>query len=180
MQRDLYKQIGERIRAARENLGLSQEYLAEELGYTSPASLSHFETGRRRISIADLQRLAGILGLPLDYFISEQVEGMQAFRLRANAIKPSAQEAVASFLAFAQKHGEKPVELPPDLMQKRPGTAATKILALTLVTAPPILSTEVAKQLRVPVFHWNFPDEVSGIIVLQKGRACIGVNIKGK
>lgn len=70
----LYREIGRRIRRARENLGISQEDLARRLDYSSPATISHFEAGERRISIVDLQRIAAILGLPTAYFFGGTAE----------------------------------------------------------------------------------------------------------
>jgi Zn-dependent peptidase ImmA (M78 family)/DNA-binding XRE family transcriptional regulator len=176
MERDLYRQIGRRIKDARENLGISQEELARQMGYTSPATISHFETGNRKVSIADLQRLSKILGIPLEHFFeTEEVSpGMQRFRLRAKMVRPSARESVASFLAFAQKHGQKSPQIPPGIRNFRPGDAARQILAFSQVNEPPVHVSQVAKQVNVPIFNWDFPDEISGIFV--NNPACVGVN----
>jgi len=71
MSSGIYREIGRRIRRAREQLNLSQEELARRLNYQSPATISYFEAGERKVSIADLQRIASILGLPLGYFLNE-------------------------------------------------------------------------------------------------------------
>jgi len=173
-----YIRIGQQIKLAREQMGISQEELAQRLGYTSSATISHFETGQRKISIIDLQRLSEILGLPPQYFLEtdESKTGMQHFRLRATEIKPSARDAVAGFLAFASTHGKKTKQLPDGLSERRPGEAAEKILEFTRIKEPPISPGQVSKELNVPVFYWDFPDEVSGIFVSEDETTCIGVN----
>lgn len=176
MDESVYKGIGKRIRQARENLGMSQEGLAGRMGYSSAATISHFETGLRKISVADLHRLAETLGLPMSYFIEDPVAEMQRFRLRAQRVRPAAREAVAQFLAFAQNHGEKTPEVPPGLNNLRAGTAANRILSAVGIKEPPVSPGDVAQKLGVPVFYWDFPSEVSGIFAIESGAACIGVN----
>jgi len=41
---------------------------------------------------------------------------------------------------------------------------------------PPVMPREVAIRLGVPVFDWEFPDEISGICVTDGATVCIGVN----
>lgn len=178
MSGNLYTRIGRQIKRAREQMGISQEELAQRLGYTSPATISHFETGQRKISILDLQRLSEILGPPPQYFLDtdESTKGIQHFRLRATEVKPSARDAVAGFLAFASTHGKKTHQVPDELSQLRPGAAAEKILEFTGIKEPPVSPSQIAKELNVAVFYWDFPDEVSGIFVSEDETTCIGVN----
>ena len=59
---DLYARIGERIRKARGDE--PQSALAQYMGW-SVAHVSRIEAGQRRVSLEDLQRIAGSpLGLP--------------------------------------------------------------------------------------------------------------------
>lgn len=176
---DLYKRIGHRIKIARENLNIPQEDLAKRLGYSSPATISHFETGQRKISIVDLQHIAGVLGIPVENFFEEDIPNAdkQRFRLRATNIRPSARSSVIDFLAFAHKHAQKPVEIPINLREMRPGIAAEKILEITIIAKPPVNASIVAKRLNLPVFYWEFPDEVSGIFIVEDSTASIGVNV---
>jgi Zn-dependent peptidase ImmA (M78 family)/DNA-binding XRE family transcriptional regulator len=178
MENNLYKRIGSRVKRARENLKISQEELARRLGYNSPATISHFETGQRKVSIADLHQLSEVLGTPLEYFFEQEEIGteMQRFRLRAMEVRPSARESVGAFLAFAHKHSRKSSKIPSDIREKRPGVAAEIILNLTDTSEPPINPNHVAKSLNVPVFNWDFPDEVSGIYVVEEDASSIGVN----
>lgn len=58
----------ERLRAAREKRGLSQESLAKRAGLQASA-ISHFETGGRRPSFDNLRRLADALDVTTDYLL---------------------------------------------------------------------------------------------------------------
>lgn len=73
MSDDLYKRIGERIRAAREKKGYTQAEVARVLGYTQTA-VSKFERGEREISLVDLRKIANLLGQPMSYFLSLEEE----------------------------------------------------------------------------------------------------------
>ncbi|SHF05217.1 Transcriptional regulator, contains XRE-family HTH domain [Desulfofundulus australicus DSM 11792] len=62
-----YKSIGRRIQLAREEAGLSQEQLAAKIG-CSQSTLSHYEQGKRRLYLAQLEKIAQVLQKPIDYF----------------------------------------------------------------------------------------------------------------
>ncbi|MDH4291388.1 MAG: helix-turn-helix transcriptional regulator [Dehalococcoidia bacterium] len=59
--------IGMRIQQAREELGITQQELAAKLGCTQ-AALSNYELGKRRLYLANLERIASALGKSLSYF----------------------------------------------------------------------------------------------------------------
>jgi len=62
--------LGERVRAARHDAGLSQAQLAgDEL---TKGFISQIESGLVRPSIRSLQHIASTLGRPLDYFIADE------------------------------------------------------------------------------------------------------------
>lgn len=63
----VYPSIGMRIQQAREELGITQQELASRLGCTQ-AALSNYELGKRRLHLANLERIASALGKPLSYF----------------------------------------------------------------------------------------------------------------
>jgi len=65
-----YEEIGRKLQKAREEAGLSQEELAKKLGCTQ-ASLSNYELGKRRLYLADLQRIGQLLGKPVTYFLED-------------------------------------------------------------------------------------------------------------
>ena len=58
----LYKRLGTIIKERRRQLGLTQEYLSNQLGI-SRASLANVETGRQRVLVHQLYQLAEKLDL---------------------------------------------------------------------------------------------------------------------
>lgn len=65
-----YAQIGQKVRLAREEAGLSQEELGNRLG-CSGVTISSWETGKRRISLEDLHSVARVLGKPFAFFFPD-------------------------------------------------------------------------------------------------------------
>lgn len=76
MDNEKQKSIGKRIRAAREEVGLSQEQLGAKVGY-SAMGISHLENGDRQIKIDDLGKIAQVLGVGTAYFL-EPITGIPA------------------------------------------------------------------------------------------------------
>jgi Zn-dependent peptidase ImmA (M78 family)/transcriptional regulator with XRE-family HTH domain len=170
--------IGARIREAREAVGLSQQAVAERLGYASAATVSYLEAGERRITVADLQALSGVLGVSLSYFLEAlpAPDVPQQLSLRATVVEPAARRALTEFLAFAQKRSVSVPLRPVSLASAKPGAAATAILRKTGSTEPPIDPTMIARKLGVSVLQWRFPEEISGVLAYYGDRATIGVN----
>ena len=59
-------QIGERIRAARQARGITQEQLAEEVG-VSRSAVAQWETGRAGQLTGNLSRIAEVLGVGIEH-----------------------------------------------------------------------------------------------------------------
>lgn len=59
--------IAKKIRILRKTRGLTQQQLADLLG-VQRATISNYEIGRRSPHIKELERLADILGVNLEYF----------------------------------------------------------------------------------------------------------------
>lgn len=74
---DDYQRIGTRIRGIRENRGETQERLARLLGVT-PEAVGHYERGRSRVSVTDLQRIADHYGVSLSYFLDRDTDNDRA------------------------------------------------------------------------------------------------------
>lgn len=85
--------FAERLRSGRELRKMSQTELAEKTGLL-PSAISHFETGRRSPSFANLKALADALKITTDYLVgrSEQPNTSAALssKLLRNADKMSA------------------------------------------------------------------------------------------
>ncbi len=65
--------FGARIRQAREQLGMSQEQLAESVSKDQRA-ISEYENGKRKLSALDLPAFAHALNVPLSYFYGGEVQ----------------------------------------------------------------------------------------------------------
>lgn len=60
----------ERLRSAREMMGLTLSELGKKLGGISPQKVSDLEKGRRGISKTLALKMSKVLQMPLDFFIS--------------------------------------------------------------------------------------------------------------
>ena len=60
--------IGRRIKALREERGLSQESVANLFGFKDRQTVSAIETGARRVTAEELLLVVERLGAPLEYF----------------------------------------------------------------------------------------------------------------
>lgn len=68
------KELGARLREAREYVGLSQDEVARYLSIPRTA-LSHIETGQRRVDALELKKLAQLYKRPVGYFTGEEKIG---------------------------------------------------------------------------------------------------------
>ncbi len=79
--------IGRRIKALRQDRGLSQDDVARMLGLNDRQVTSMIETGARRVSAQELVLAADQLGAPLDYFTdSFRLDGEGQFSLRHTGV----------------------------------------------------------------------------------------------
>ena len=65
------QKLGERLRTAREYVGLKQEDVARHLCIPRSA-LSHAEAGQRKVEALELTRMAKLYQRPLSWFTGEQ------------------------------------------------------------------------------------------------------------
>lgn len=86
------KKLGQRVRARRLEIGMSQERLAELLGVTFQ-QVQKYEKGVNRIAASRLHSIAGALEMPVSRFF----EGISAGR--AGGVAESAKDYVADALA---------------------------------------------------------------------------------
>jgi transcriptional regulator with XRE-family HTH domain len=60
-------EIGQRIRKARERVGMSQEDFAHAVNKDQRA-ISEYENGKRKVSASELSVFASVLSIPISYF----------------------------------------------------------------------------------------------------------------
>ena len=115
-----YEKIGKKLQEAREEAGLSQEELAKKIGCTQ-ASLSNYELGKRRLYLADLQRIGLLLGKQVTYFLDESYEPdsftldeiqqiikeqyLHEILLAAKQLKASQRKSVLDYIRWQQDQG---------------------------------------------------------------------------
>jgi transcriptional regulator with XRE-family HTH domain len=82
------KTLAKRLREAREYLGLSQEYVAQQTGISRPA-ISEIEGGNRKVDSLELKRFSKLYGRPIEYLLGENVreEGEIAIGAGADPIE---------------------------------------------------------------------------------------------
>lgn len=61
---------GEKIKQARENLGITRKELSKRIGL-SPASISGLEAGKMRIVIDNAVKIAEALSIPIEFLLTE-------------------------------------------------------------------------------------------------------------
>ncbi|MBD2604046.1 ImmA/IrrE family metallo-endopeptidase [Scytonema hofmannii FACHB-248] len=66
-----YEHLGDRLRLAREQTGMSQAEVAVALGIT-PAALSQYEKGKRRVEALLLETLSKLYKVPISYFFGHE------------------------------------------------------------------------------------------------------------
>lgn len=97
--------FSKRLRKSRENKKLSQVDLAEKAGF-QPSAISHFETGKRSPSFANLKKLADALEVTVDYLFGRAEEpknqGLEAEALFRNFDKltPEDKKTIAQMTQF--------------------------------------------------------------------------------
>ncbi|WP_051076237.1 helix-turn-helix domain-containing protein [Verrucomicrobium sp. 3C] len=107
---DFNRSIGARIRALRQQRGLSQEALARLFGFKDRQTVSAIETSLRRLTADELLVAVGRLGAPLDYFTDPfLLAGEARFSWRKTEAEPrelrryeeKAGRWIAAYRAFA-------------------------------------------------------------------------------
>lgn len=63
--------LAKRLKEAREYLGLSQEYVAQQTGIARPA-ISEIEAAKRNVSSLELKRFSKLYGRPVEYFLGTE------------------------------------------------------------------------------------------------------------
>lgn len=69
MDKQYMKEFGERVKARREELGMTQLDLALRIGYKSKQAICKIESGDRGISVEKVNLLSEVLGLPIDVLV---------------------------------------------------------------------------------------------------------------
>ena len=105
--------VGDRIRKRRQELGLTQEELAERLGYKGRTSVCVVETGGDNVTTTKVQKFASALGVSPSYLMGwedieihpsedEQRRRAEELYLLYSKASPEVQKAVETILKSSQ------------------------------------------------------------------------------
>jgi Zn-dependent peptidase ImmA (M78 family)/transcriptional regulator with XRE-family HTH domain len=175
---ELMKQIGARVRRARETHGLSQVDLAAAIG-VSQAAVSNLESGNRPMRVDELVAISHTLSEDVDYFIAPTREqrGPVGVTLRAEVAELPLPDFSAAINAFVDEIQDAPLP-PPRVTVKasKPNAAAQEALTKAKQSRPPIDVYAVARELGVAIFTRPFPNALSALILRHGKNAFIGIN----
>jgi len=105
-----WKQIGDRLRQAREYVEMKQEVAAEALGLPRPA-ISLIENGRRKVDAVELARFATLYNQSIESLtgtaeLPPLPENVQALARAATKLSPNDRGELLRFAEFLQARGE--------------------------------------------------------------------------
>lgn len=97
---DWYLEIGERIRTARKDLGLTQNDLAEKADLKR-ASITHIENGNQKTSVYTLYKISKVLNRPLISLLPEDVKQEDQIVIggKVETVTPKAKDILEELLA---------------------------------------------------------------------------------
>lgn len=78
--------LAKRLREAREYLGLSQEYVAQQTGISRPA-ISEIEGGRRKVDSLELKRFSKLYERPIEYLLGTVAEEESAIGVSVDPLE---------------------------------------------------------------------------------------------
>lgn len=108
--------LSQRLREAREYLGLSQEYVAEQLGIPR-AAISAIETCKRKVSSIELKQFAKLYRRTPEYLLDHDEEEfnekdldetIMALYHTAKELSPTDKKQVLNFAEFLRQAGTVP------------------------------------------------------------------------
>lgn len=112
---DRQQRLAERLREAREYLGLSQQFVAEHTGIPRVA-ISAIENGKRKVEALELEALAAVYKYPVTYFLEGALDEPASIRALARAateLTERDREEVLRFAQFLKAYGRAQAEQTP-------------------------------------------------------------------
>lgn len=104
-------EIGQRIRKARERVGMSQEEFADAVNKDQRA-ISEYENGKRKVPATELSIFASVLSVPVSYFYEgdfqidalDQMMLQEFHKLPSEEARQAALQVVRIFSTTLKKH----------------------------------------------------------------------------
>ncbi|CAM4322170.1 helix-turn-helix transcriptional regulator [Paenibacillus alkaliterrae] len=96
MSTTLYKDLGAKLRTARESCDLTQSKAAQYLGIAREL-ISYYENGTRQIDLLTLNKLSNLYGFPVEHFLSNesQDDSTVALAFRSNGLSETDLDVLA-------------------------------------------------------------------------------------
>ncbi len=170
--------VGERIKFARAEAGMTQEQLSAKLGFKDRQILANVEGGKRKVAADELVKLMETLKKPIDFFTDPLIlvgEGMFCWRASASAavldsFEAKAKPIVAAYREFCLGHASVTTPIHHELrLTKRSSYREAQAAAEALVVQwklqgvpGPKLAEAVEDRLGVAVLHVDAPPGISG------------------
>ena len=105
---DLRREIGSKLREAREYLDLTQQEVSEVLGL-SRSAISLIEKGQRRLETLELKQLAELYGRPISDFTGErtrkQPDEIRVLMRKAEAMSEQDRQEIVRFADWLLSRG---------------------------------------------------------------------------
>jgi transcriptional regulator with XRE-family HTH domain len=102
------RRLAERLRDAREYLGLSQQFVADHTGIPRVA-ISVIENGKRRVEALELQAFSTLYKYPVTYFLGADLEEpptVHALAREAKNLTERDRQEVLRFAQFLKAYGQ--------------------------------------------------------------------------
>ena len=95
------KTLPEKLRDARDRLGLSQEYVAKAIGLGRP-TITQIELGNRKVSSEELAKFCKLYHLSADYLLNTQPQksNQATFVRNFNELTENDQQEILNLIAF--------------------------------------------------------------------------------
>ncbi len=103
------QRLAERLREAREYLGLSQQFVADHTAI-SRVAISAIENGKRKVEALELAALAGLYQYPVTYFLEgalDEPASVRALAREATGLTERDREEVLRFAQFVKAYGRR-------------------------------------------------------------------------
>jgi repressor LexA len=107
--------LGEKIRKARMNKGLNQKQLAQLLGI-SHSTLNKYESNTIKLDIDKLQKIATVLGVPIQYFFENETPNFSNVKEVEMVILPILGNIRAGQPLFAEEHLQGYMPFPKEML----------------------------------------------------------------
>lgn len=171
--------VGQRIREAREQLGLSQSQLGERLHKTQ-AAVSYWENGKRSPTFDDLLALCRLLDKEPAYFLATD-EYRRPIRAVVQAVLERFELSrlngdLEHLVGVAERLPAPERDL--EVSASSPIPAARELLLAASVDAPPVDVEHVARRCGVLVIEASFDGPVSAVAIALDRGAVIGIDQK--